>query len=81
MKKARMKLVLHRETLLRLDSSLLGTVGGAALPAVETGWTDCVSRCASVCCPDDGGSGSFGTCISCGVCSGGCTTGGRACTL
>jgi hypothetical protein len=75
------KIMLHRETLHRLDPSLLGRLAvGGVIPPVETGWTDCVSRCASVCCPNDGGSESFGTCISCGVCSGGCATGG-ACTL
>ena len=72
------RLALHRETLHRLQPSLLGRVAGA-LPPVETGYTDCASRCASVCCPNEGGSGSFGTCNSCGVCSGGCETGG-ACT-
>lgn len=80
MRRKHTRLVLHRETLLRLDPALLGPVAGAVIPPVESGFTDCVSRCASNCCPNEGGGGSFGTCYNtCGVCSGGCATGG-ACT-
>lgn len=72
------KLTLNRETLHRLEPSFLNRIGGA-LPRAETGYTDCHTKCASGCCPNDGGTVSFGTCKSCGVCSGGCETGG-ACT-
>ena len=72
------KLILHRETLHRLEPSFLVEVAGARVPS---GVTDCATKCASVCCPNDGGTDSFWSCFAtCGVCSAGCATGG-ACTL
>lgn len=80
-RKSGTKMTLHRETLRSLDPALVGQAAGGAFPPVETGYTDCISRCASVCCPNEGGGGSFGTCFNtCGVCSADCATGG-ACTL
>ena len=84
-KKANQKLILHRQTLRPLSAGHLGQVQGGIDP-VETGWTDCVTNCATVCpaCPsfkcDGGPTGSCGTICTGGVCSGGCATGG-ACTL
>jgi hypothetical protein len=69
-KKKAKKLMLRRETVTTLDI----VVGGLT----RAGACETATRCSNV-CPDDGGSGSWGTCISCGVCSGGCATGG-ACT-
>jgi hypothetical protein len=74
------KLRLHRETLHRLEPSYLGLIAGA-LPRTDTGVTNCLTKCASQCCPNDGGTDSFWSCFAtCGVCSAGCATGG-ACTL
>lgn len=70
------KLILHRETLHRLEPSFLVDVAGARVPS---GVTDCATKCASVCCPNDGGNNTF-TVNTFGVCSGGCATGG-ACTV
>ena len=72
------KLTLNRETLHRLEPSFLNRIGGA-LPRVETGYTDCATQCASVCCPNEGATGTF-TIDTGGVCSGTCATGG-ACTV
>ena len=72
MKKKVKKLTLNRETL----GYLGGVVGGGTFPTHGV-------QCNSDPCgpPGDGGTASlFGTCNSCGVCSGGCGTGG-ACTL
>lgn len=71
------KLMLNRETLHRLEPSLLHHAGGL----IETGGSDCVTRCASNCCPNEGGTGTDGSiCATCYECSNGCATGG-ACTV
>jgi hypothetical protein len=79
------KLTLNRQTLRPLGVAHLDHVR-AGIDPVETGFTYCVTRCASECpaCPSvkcDGG--PTGSCIlvcTGGVCSNGCATGG-ACTL
>lgn len=78
MKRKVMRLKLNRETIHRLDPAQLGHVGGAV--PVETGPSICVT-CPGCADRNQGGTASYdGTCNTCGICSGGCATGG-ACTV
>ena len=64
MKKARKKLVLHRETITNLTGSLLSDVAGGG---PKTNATICNSLCLTVCCPTNNS-----ICITC--CAGTCGT-------